>query len=475
MFTRELVTKLISSTKVKGEASDVTNTPSYIKTVLQALSAVYEHVSGTACADDFGDLEWLTLQTLKQRSKSTAKRPLFAESVNADASQANREPLSAGTLRRYLENCRSVLDAANKHLKSTKFDAAYDELGIVCDQLNETVQVQRLERRRSEREERNWVDWKTLQDIADKDVYPYIERALAGENDDLNEHSIKELYRLQAHILFAMYTLIPPVRNNYSTLRFVSEADASRLKVQLAQTPNYILLPDAGPPVLVLNAFKNDKRSLSADYDASNGDFQLDHELTRRIALNADAKLEACGFNPKKLGDILTRYRDLKLFSNRNPDELLFFSVAKRATGQPSTPVTRLSLEGIKSRLTRLSVMLTKGEQEACIGSTMLRKIFLSWFDSQDPDIETRKYIAHCMCHDVTTQLGSYTKTKSCGSKRRRSGGKRPKRRAQAARSDDTAQEPVADTTRPDDTAQEPVSEEPPVVRKRTSRSGREY
>jgi hypothetical protein len=441
MFTRELLTTLIGTTKVKGDAADATNTPAYIATVMQALSAVYEHVHGTAKTDDFGNLEWLTLSVLKQPSKTTAKRPLFAEAVNADAAEGNRVPLADGTVRRYLENCRSVLYAANKHLTSTKFDAAYDELGVVCDELNEKLQVARLERRRSEREERNWVDWNALQSTAKQTVLPYIQGALAGENDDLNEHSIKELHRLQAYLLFSMYTLLPPVRNNYATLRFVAEVDATWLRVQLAQAPNYILVPNSGPPVLVLNEFKNDQRSLSEDYDVQeNGDFQLDHARTRRIPLDKDPKLEACGFDPKTLGDLLLGYRRMHLFRNRNPDELLFYSVAKRGRGQPAPNVTRLSKEAMKSRLARVSELLTKGEQAsgACIGSKMMRTIFLSWFDAQDPDIDTRKHVAHCMCHDVKTQLGNYTKNRP-GSKRRRSGGKGSKaKRARAVVDDAT-------------------------------------
>jgi hypothetical protein len=57
----------------------------------------------------------LTLEALKRPSKSTSKRPLFATAVNACASAANREVLSDGTVRRYLENYRILpLDESTK-------------------------------------------------------------------------------------------------------------------------------------------------------------------------------------------------------------------------------------------------------------------------------------------------------------------------------------------------------------------------
>ena len=59
-------------------------------------------------------------------------------------------------------------------------------------------------------------------------VLPYVEAALAGKNDDLNEHSILETKKLQTYIAFLLYTMIPPVRNNYSQLRYVSESKTSK-------------------------------------------------------------------------------------------------------------------------------------------------------------------------------------------------------------------------------------------------------
>ena len=129
-------------------------------------------------------------------------------------------------------------------------------------------------------------------------VLPYVEEALAGQNDDLNEHSILETKKLQTYIAFLLYMMIPHVRNNYSQLRFVSESKTSKLRVELSQCPNYILVPDKGPMTIVLNRYKNDQRTSADDYDSKEFDFQLDHSGTRRLLLEDNEILQKYGFDP---------------------------------------------------------------------------------------------------------------------------------------------------------------------------------
>ena len=40
----------------------------------------------------------------------------------------------------------------------------------------------------------------------------------------------------------------------------------------------------------------------------------------------------------------------------------------------------------------------------------MLRTLFISWFDGQDPSLEERKVVADWMQHSVERQMGTYTK-----------------------------------------------------------------
>ena len=435
-FTRTLLAELLSKTRVKaGCDTELRNTPASVNTVLQSLSATYDHHTGISNADDFGDLLWCNLSTLKKPSQTTAKRPLFAESVNPRASQARQIPLCETTLRKNLENCRSVLFAAKKYLQTTdmgdcqhiiaQYNTAFDEFGALCDELGVKQLQLKLSGIKSVRQEKNWRDWTELKEIERAVVLPYVEAALAGKNDDLNEHSILETKKLQTYIAYLLYTMIPPVRNNYSQLCFISESKTSKLRVELSQCPNYILVPETGPMTIVLNRYKNDQRTAAEDYDSKECDFQIDHSGTRRLVLEDNETLQKYGFDPEKLGVILRKYYMLGLFKNRNPDELLFYDIEKKKKGTPATPVKRLDVGGAKDRLSTLIKKLTKTDKQpgARIACQLFRTIFDTWLNTQEPTAIDRLYIAKLMCHECSTQMITYTKNSKPGNKRRHSTG----------------------------------------------------
>ena len=69
----------------------------------------------------------------------------------------------------------------------------------------------------TEHETANWINWNDLKNMVTS-AYLYIENALNGQNDDINERRIPEVKRLQSALMVAMYTLLPPVRNNYAAV-----------------------------------------------------------------------------------------------------------------------------------------------------------------------------------------------------------------------------------------------------------------
>ena len=455
-FSRDLLADLLSTTRVKDKGGAASaNTPTYVTTVMQTFSAVFEHHSGIADADDFRDLLWCTLSTLKQPSITTNKRPLFPESVNRNAAQAKQIPVAESTLKKNIENCRSVLFAAKKYLQTTEmgdcqqiiaqYDAAFDEFGTLCDVLGVKQLQVKLSGDKSARQEKNWRDWSELKEIEKTVVLPYVEAALSGNNDDLNEHSIEETKKLQTYIAYLMYTMIPPVRSNYSHLRFVSGSNATKLRVELKQSPNYILVPDAGPMEIVLNRFKNDQRTSAGDYDGKDCDFQLDHSRTRRLVLEDNEILQQYGFDPKKLGVILGQYHMLGLFKNRNPDGLVFFDVEKKKKGVPATPVKRLHEGGVKDRLSTLSKKLTKTDAQpgVRIACQLFRTIFDTYLNTQEPAAADRLYIAELMCHECSTQMITYTKNSKAGHKRRHSSGEPKSKRARPVSQSESDDEDV--------------------------------
>ena len=425
--------------------------PKTIKTMMSNLTICYAHINGDSESkpNNFGDLTYLTLNALKHtKSKSTKYKALYKECCNETQTKILQSP------KNLIDSCRSVLYSVTQHLRTLdnadefktlidKYTEALTALHTEFMRLQEENELRQLTRARTAREEKSWVDWDALctRMLA---TNVFIERALAGENDDINERRIPAVKELQSALLAAFYVMLPPVRNNYDGLRFVEYDGAYDASSGLSfdeyldvtakehetmtrqKSPNYILAPKDGPLVLVLNKFKTDERT-SAEHYNRDLDFILDHDKQIRIVLDSNPVMEKFGFDPKRLGGYLRKYRDLKLFANRNPDELLFYDVEQRRPGvTPPPAVKRITEEATKSRLLRFTGKMNNiaqtaasavGEQcggapEAKIATKMFRKLFLTWFHEQDPTNEERIYIAKGMGHSAATALKNYTKDK---------------------------------------------------------------
>ena len=84
----------------------------------------------------------------------------------------------------------------------------------------------------------------------------------------------------------------------------------------MTKSPNYIEVSPDGSMTIVLNAYKNDHRSSSAQFDPDSADFVLDNP--RRYELKANPVLSKFGFSPEGLAQLLTDYRNL----SRRRDDL---------------------------------------------------------------------------------------------------------------------------------------------------------
>ena len=106
----------------------------------------YARVHGNR-TEDYGDLTWLTLNNLQKQSKALNVRPLFEGTANPQASAAMQVPVEVTTLRKNIENFRSVLYSAAQHLKTVqlddsersaltkKYNDAYKEFGTLSGRL----------------------------------------------------------------------------------------------------------------------------------------------------------------------------------------------------------------------------------------------------------------------------------------------------------------------------------------------------
>jgi hypothetical protein len=103
---------------------------------------------------------------------------------------------------------------------------------------------------------------------------------------------------------------------------------------------------------LVMNAYKTDKKALSAQYDIAQGDFILDHERTLRRKLVPDAILTKYGFQPNLVAEMLRRYSHASaraLHQTRNPHAYTYYNF-----GAPGTVVTAIQEDALSKRLGRL-------------------------------------------------------------------------------------------------------------------------
>jgi hypothetical protein len=286
----------------------------------------------------------------------------------------------------------------------------------LAEELHEQEHHHLMTRRPSARQQAKWVPW------------PDIRSATAQMVSDLEADSVRlaplKLYKkMQKALLLLLYVNIPPMRNDLAGLRFV-DGKPSEEEMRMTKSPNYIEVSPDGSMTIVLNAYKNDHRSSSAQFDPDSADFVLDNP--RRYELKANPVLTKFGFSPEGLAQLLADYRKLSrqrdgLFSDRfpyetekyptvnpNPYEFLFPDgvFIDETGGFADAMESAITDVAYARRLGRLTQKLVGKE----LKSQMLRTLFISWFDGQDPSLEERKVVAEWMQHSVERQMGTYTK-----------------------------------------------------------------
>jgi hypothetical protein len=423
-FTLTTLTDLVQQHSIRPKLTDevttATKTEASLRTIVSTIQQQYERHTGTVKTSLFEDLTWLTPASLEQPSKSKRLRP-WSKGLHAPgASEAKQVPLENNTKRRMLENFRSVLYAVHTHVKDPALQAqwkqAHQGFTKLAEELHEQEHHHLMTRRPSARQQAKWVPW------------PDIRSATAQMVSDLEADSVRlaplKLYKkMQKALLLLLYVNIPPMRNDLAGLRFV-DGKPSEEEMRMTKSPNYIEVSPDGSMTIVLNAYKNDHRSSSAQFDPDSADFVLDNP--RRYELKANPVLTKFGFSPEGLAQLLADYRKLSrqrdgLFSDRfpyetekyptvnpNPYEFLFPDgvFIDETGGFADATESAITDVAYARRLGRLTQKLVGKE----LKSQMLRTLFISWFDGQDPSLEERKVVAEWMQHSVERQMGTYTK-----------------------------------------------------------------
>jgi hypothetical protein len=419
-FSKATLEDIIARYNVKHKDSTATvnKTPQSVRTTLSALGHAYARIHGTPPGEDYGDLLWLTLDNLKQPSKYAKARPLFEGFAHPQATPAMAVPVEVTTLRKNLENFRSVLYSAAQHLKTldmtdadrTSLMKTYNDAYVEFGELSSKLMDDELEKMKthqpSRRQQSKWLPWTDITRLT-KPVLEYLEGILASKPTTMG---VLENKKMQRALQLVLYVLIPPLRNNYTNLRLITPDQETLDILKQSNSPNYVVVDSGGFATLVINKFKIDGRSAEVDYDPST-DFRINHPKTVRFELSRPQPiLTKFGFEPRRLADILIEYHNLQvaLMGDRNPHKLFFFEIPKEG------PVRPVSGDGMSTRLARVTERLTGlgGGTAVPLGAQMLRTIFVSWLDSKRPTAAEREEIAKWMMHHPGTQLRTYTKTK---------------------------------------------------------------
>jgi hypothetical protein len=243
------------------------------------------------------------------------RRPMVDGEHHHNAADGAIEPLTLASQRKLVENLRQALVSASRATRASnlsdaqqtslirQYDAAYTGLGDVADGMNRTLRRQELTQDLSARQERSCVDWDQLLAVSG----PLFREFLDTVQDPTVATAPSKWKRMQNILLLAMHTAIPPGRNDFVGLRFAAGApDAQDLRD--SRSPNYVQVAADGAMTLVLNAYKTDRKTLSDQYDAAQGDFLIDHALTLRRELKPDPVLTKYGFRPRLVAEMLAMY-----------------------------------------------------------------------------------------------------------------------------------------------------------------------
>lgn|SRR5215217_128769 len=241
------------------------------------------------------------------------------------------------------------MTAAERKIYFTATDGdVYEKVLDAVKKIGDEVQESYVQQKMTDNEKRKWEQWPAVERVwVKKMTYPTIPK----------DYDSKVLFTVQEYALVGLYTVLPPVRNDYRTIR-VNEAECT----------NYIKFDTSKhTATIVLNEYKTSKK-----YGPIN--LQI-----------------VCGQSSKhKL--LYEALKDLVNARKKINDEYLF--APQRGGSAPLTgPNYSQLLTSIYQRF------LGKP-----LGSQMIRKIYLSYIQKDEPTLVEKRNTAAAMGHSTGMQ-----------------------------------------------------------------------
>jgi hypothetical protein len=208
-----------------------------------------------------------------------------------------------------------------------------------------------IKNEKSKKEQDNWVSYSEIQDKIDK----FEDEIMKIDTGDSQLTDRQQLDMYQKHLVISLYTLLPPLRNDYSGTRVFVEIPETEIK------ENYIILKDKQ---FILKNYKTVK-----------------HYGVKIIDL------------PKKLISIIRKYEWFKSKFKPNHDYLLINTTDLQ-------PMSR----------NNLTKCLNKIFYPKNVSSTVLRKVYLSNKYPVSHTYEEALMDSSIMGHDINTARKIYSK-----------------------------------------------------------------
>ena len=242
-------------------------------------------------------------------------------------------------------------------INNTKKKAAYvKQIGV----LNKLKEVQAAKGEMTEKQTAKYIDWKKIIGL----------RRLLGRTVRLGRYYSRnttktEFQVLQQNFVLNLYTHVPPVRNDWSTVRYLTESEWDNLSEREKQTTNNLVMARGG------------YRVYWADYKT-----KKKHGVLMQVI-------------PKPLQTLLKKH--IKFLKSKFPENRLLWT-------QNSTPMSRNGLTKFMQR------MFYKHFRKK-ISTSALRSIFLTHkFDKSA--LEEQREVALAMHHTPAVARDFYVKKK---------------------------------------------------------------
>lgn len=143
---------------------------------------------------------------------------------------------------------RNYITAIIVYLKAneTKDNKLIDNLMTLLKDLNNDIEKEYNNGKKTDGQEKQWADWDTILSVG-----PKLQKKIKGFDKDSKEY--KEYY--QDYLLYSLYTIISPLRNDYADMLILTPAKLKKIKNQ--NEINYIL----GTDKIVINQYKMSKKN----------------------------------------------------------------------------------------------------------------------------------------------------------------------------------------------------------------------